>query len=109
MQVKRISRSKIIKTGFLILLFLLPSFAKSFHVSYEEITASATHGHSAHHDADDCPLCLFHYASFTEVDFPAFHFTPLYSSFQPFFCDEKEYQSTLFSYFLRGPPLSITN
>jgi hypothetical protein len=93
-----------IKAGFLIILFLSPSVAKSFHASYEQTSAIATEK-QAHHDYDDCPICQFHYTSFLEVESLQLNLTPLYLSFEQLFKDEREYFLPLFSYFLRAPPL----
>jgi hypothetical protein len=108
--VKKVSYSKIVKVGFLLTVLLFPSFAKTFHSSYETLCYSETPAHPdntpARHDADDCPICQFQFTSYTGTEFLALDFVPQYHSFETFLSNEKEYLSPLFSYFLRGPPLS---
>jgi hypothetical protein len=92
------------KSGFLLILFLFPSFAKPFHISHSTNIASESGKHASHHDAGDCPVCQFHFSRFIEAEFLELKPIPLYHSFKPVFNDEKSYQTHFYSYFLRGPP-----
>ncbi|MDR0681334.1 MAG: hypothetical protein LBG15_05740 [Dysgonamonadaceae bacterium] len=105
---KGTSHSNVWKSGFLIILFLFPSFAKPLHLSYEEILYSESNQSSSHQHSGDCPVCLFHYQSFTEVE--AFELNPASAplSLEPSFYNEKEYIPFLYLYFLRGPPFFRT-
>jgi hypothetical protein len=98
---KRVIYSQVIKAGLLLILFLYPSVVKSFHISHEQLCTSD----NRHHDDDNCPVCQFHYTSYIETELLELNIIPLYLSFEKSFRKEKEYDTSLFSYFLRGPPL----
>jgi hypothetical protein len=90
--------------GLLLILFLLPPFAKSFHISLEQTIIPESNEQSRHHDSDDCPICQFHFTSFVGTEFLELNIVSSGYSLEPFFYDAKECYSPLFSYFLRGPP-----
>jgi hypothetical protein len=103
---KRTSHSKIWKSGFLIILFLFPVFAKPVHLSYEKVICSSSNSSASRHHSGDCPVCLFHYFAFTEAETPELSPALIPLSIEPFFHHEKIDQPFLFAYFLRGPPVS---
>jgi hypothetical protein len=99
-----------IKIGLLVILFLYPSIVQSFHISYKKICCyetSANPDNTLSHHAENCPLCQFHFTSYTGTELLELDSVPLYYSFKPFSYDEKEYFPPLLAYFLRGPPSSI--
>jgi hypothetical protein len=98
---KRAIYNRLIKAGLLLILFLYPSVVKSFHISHEQLCIS----NNGSHDDNDCPVCQFHYTTYIEAELFEIEIIPLCLSFEKSFCNEKEYDTSLFSYFLRGPPL----
>jgi hypothetical protein len=102
-QMKRIIYAQMVKTGLLVVLFLYPFAARSFHISHEQICASASD--DRRHDDNDCPVCQFHYTSYTGTELLELKTIPFYFSFEKPLYEEKEYDTSLFSYFLRGPPI----
>jgi hypothetical protein len=101
---KGVSHSNVWKSRFLIILFLFPSFAKPLHLSHEKINSESNQS-SSHQHFSDCPVCLFHYLAFTEVEVPELNPASAPLSLKPFFYNEKKYVPFLYLYFLRGPPL----
>jgi hypothetical protein len=92
-----------IKGGALIALFLMPFVVKSLHRSCEERNLFPDAKH-ARHECNNCPVCQFHYYTFTEVEPALFDAVPSGVFSEPFFNDEEAYDSFLYSCFLRGPP-----
>jgi hypothetical protein len=99
---KRIIHRQMIKIGLLTVLFLYPPLAKSFHVSHEQLCISESANRS--HNDNDCPVCHFQYTSCIGTELFKLNPVPFYYSFKKLFYEEKEYDTTLFSCFLRGPP-----
>jgi hypothetical protein len=95
-----------IRIGLFVILFLYPSFVQSFHISYEKICCgtSGNPDNKLSHHAEDCPICQFHFTSYTGTELLKLDSVPLYYSFEALSYDEKEYFSPLLAYFLRGPP-----
>ena len=98
------AKNQVFVVWLLLAVFLSPYIYKNIHL--HEVTCHAHASESEHHDCDDCQVCQFLFAFFTETEFISLAVLPVFSSIQPKTYIEKAFVEACFSHYLRAPPIA---